>query len=85
MSFLSENHVGWAEAWVRKKPKRIIQNQLLIELLLAVLPISAFVGVTLMWYAVWVFPLIAMLVLSVDVVGCAIYVGFFMYRRFYVK
>ena len=82
---LSDDHASRGEAWVRKKPKRIIQNQFLIQLLIAELPISAMVAAILVLYIIMLFPFVVMLILSLWGVSVMTYVGFFVYRRFYVK
>ena len=48
---MTDDHVANVEAWTRRKPRRIIQSQITIELILAYALPSSMAGVfTLLWF-----------------------------------
>ena len=77
----SEDRVAQTEAWIRKKPLRIIQNQVLIELLIAEVPVASMIGVMMIFYAVSIFPLAVSIILMLWIVASAVYIGYRVFLR----
>ena len=75
-----------AEAWMPgRKPKKQIQNQLLIQLILAFAPILAMTGAIGLLYTISIFPLTMPILLSLWMIGAITYIGYLSYRRFVLK
>jgi flagellar biosynthesis component FlhA len=69
------------EAQVRKKPKRIIQNQIVI-LLLFMLPLPVtFVVVELIFYVEGIFPPFFLSLLVTWAIACAVYVTLWLHVK----
>jgi len=61
------------EAWVRKKPKRIIHNQKLIVCLYVLVSITPFCATAAIFYVVNVYPLTVMIYATIWLVSAVTY------------
>jgi hypothetical protein len=81
-----KDEMAIAEAWMPgRKPKKQIQNQLMIMLILAeALPLTM-TGTIGLLYLISIFPLTVLALLSLWLIGAITYIGYLSYRRFVLK
>jgi hypothetical protein len=75
-----------AEAWLPgRKPKRQIQNQLIIMLILGEALPLAVTGSIVILYLISIFPMTVLVLLSLWAIGTVSYSCYWSYRRFILK
>jgi len=73
------------EAWLRKKPRRVIHDQNLIELILGLSPVLAAIPVMLILYATSIYPLTIGILVLVWLIATVIYIAILALRRYYKR
>jgi hypothetical protein len=78
---MTDDHVASIEAWTRKKPKRIIQNQILIELILAYALPSVFLGVFAIMWTISIYPPTMSILLAIWTIALVSYLALGILRK----
>lgn len=78
---MTDDHVANVEAWTRRKPRRIIQSQITIELILAYALPSIMAGVfTLLWF-ISIYPPTMSILLVTWIVAVLSYLALLIVRK----
>jgi hypothetical protein len=78
---MTDDHLASVEAWTRKKPRRIIQNQILIEMILAyTIPIASMTAIGIL-YLISIYPLTVAVILAIWSIAVISYLALCVVRK----